>query len=38
MRDHAIQNGADPAAYVAQNQAYLTQCRAVLAGQAQPKP
>lgn len=33
MHDFAVQNKADPAAYIAQNQAYLTQCRAALAGQ-----
>lgn len=33
MYDYAVQNGADAKAYVAQNQAYLTECRKVLAGQ-----
>lgn len=27
MADHAVKNGADPKAYIAQNQAYLVQCR-----------
>ena len=36
MTDFAVQNKADPKAYIAQNQTYLAQCRAALAGQAKP--
>jgi hypothetical protein len=33
MHDFAVSNNADPKAYIAANQAYLAQCRQVLAGQ-----
>jgi len=35
MIDHATQNGADPKAYVSQNQAYLEQCKQAMAAGAQ---
>lgn len=36
MHDFAVQNNTDPEVYIAQNQAYLAQCREALAGQ-QPR-